>query len=182
MKSIPNYRLASKALILRMRDEYSLEHFVETGTLHGRTTQWAAEQFKEVYTIELSELHHTRTKNRLKHIPNIHWFLGNSGEVLSTVLKLLPAPSLLWLDAHWSPDLNYDLPEFGECPIMDEIDAINYDGRPHIVLIDDARHFIDGPPAPYHDAAWWPVLDDLEKAMFNHTLSLENDVIIGLPK
>ena len=95
MKSNPNYRLASKALILRMRDEYGLEHFVETGTLHGRLTQWAATQFKQVYTIELSEVHHTRTKNRLKDIPNIHWFLGNSGDVISTVLKLLPAPSLL---------------------------------------------------------------------------------------
>ena len=182
MKSRPGYRKESRALILRLRDEYGLTNFVETGILHGRTTEWAAGHFEQVYAIEFSLMHFTKTKHRLRGIPNIHWTLGNSGEKLGGVLSLLSAPGILWLDAHWSPDLNYDLPEFGECPIMDEIDAINYDGRPHIVLIDDARHFIKGPPAPYHDAAWWPVLDDLKKAMFNHTLSLENDVIIGLPK
>ena len=182
MRARPDYRKESRALILRLRDEYGLTRFVETGVLHGRTTQWAAGQFEQVYAIELSELHFTRTNHRLRGIPNIHWTLGNSGEKLGGVLSLLPAPGILWIDAHWSPDLKYDLPEFGECPIMDEIDAINEDGRPHIVLIDDARHFLGRPPAPQHDEKWWPVYNDLQVALPNYTLSVEDDVIVGIPK
>jgi hypothetical protein len=175
----------SKGIILQLRDRFRLKYFIETGTLHGKTAAWAAKHFEQVYTIEISKRHHDRAK-RLNPKRNIQFILGNSGEELSRVLKELDGLALVWLDAHWSPDLKYARPpKAGECPLIDELKALNADGRPHIVLIDDAHLFTKGVEIAHPGVFTpndWPDAKTVYRLLGNRSIEVKNNVIIALPK
>jgi len=174
----------SKSEILRLRDEYGLKYFVETGTLHGKTADWAAQHFERVYTIEISKKHHDRAKKRRSR-PNIRFVLGDSGQALPEVLKSLDGPALVWLDAHWSPDLGYARPEVGECPLIKEIETLNADERPHVVLIDDAHLFTQGVETTQPGAFTptdWPDIKAVRRLLGKRLVKVENNVITALPR
>lgn len=175
----------SKEIILRLRDERGLKYFVETGTLHGKTAAWAARHFRQVYTIEISKKHYDRAK-RLRPKGNIHFVLGDSGEELSKVLRKLDSPALVWLDAHWSPDLKYARPsKVGECPLLNELEALNADGRPHVILIDDAHLFIKSVEVAHPGVftpSDWPDVKAVYRLLGDRHIEEENNVIIALPK
>jgi len=143
------------AMALRWKREREFSNFIETGTLIGKTTRWAADRFEWVYGIELDEGFLEKTKRRCWDVNNVKLYHGDSGKMLREVLKEVAGPSLIWLDAHWSRDLGYGVPEVGPCPVMREMQAIIDDRKLHVVLIDDARLFIDPPNE------LWPTIDEL---------------------
>ena len=126
---------------------------IETGTHAGFTAVWAAERFKQVYTVEISPVWAARARKRLRPFQNVLVMNGDS-------LKWLPhfvtsaedAPYMAWLDAHWSRDLGYARPET-VCPLLDEI-AILQGAR--AILIDDVRLLGKG---------GWPSMDEVVVAL-----------------
>jgi GT2 family glycosyltransferase len=162
-----------------------LSVFVETGTFKGDTVESLSKYFDKLITIEFSEQLWSVATARFKDVGNIETHLGNSPEVLA---KLRPAlmnlSSLFWLDAHWCVAEN-TAGNQSQCPLLDEIRAINKLSDSSVLLIDDARLFLAPPPAP-HDVSQWPSFEEIIAALRRlsdqHELMIVNDTIIFYPK
>lgn len=148
-------------MALKLRNKFNLRYFVETGTLAGATAIWASPHFDRVITIELDPEQRKRAMvNAAARCwrDNIEFILGDSRDKLLPALAGLDAPALIWLDAHWGPDLGYKRPEAGECPILAELAQIKNCKFRHVVLIDDARLFT-GNARERHNPSHWPTLE-----------------------
>lgn len=161
--------------------------FIETGTYKGGTAKWAAQHFEEVYSIEG---YRERFEKTAKELASQYWNLtliyGDSRVELRRLLGTIMQPCMFWLDAHWCGKGQHDSVLLGdECPLREELNAINnhpFAGQ-HLILIDDARLFVQGPPEP-HDPEQWPDIAKVTKALarFPREIWMEQDVIIARPK
>lgn len=170
-----------EALILALQRQLALADFVETGTYRGDTAAWAAQHFPRVTTIEMSPAYHAAAQTRFRGQTGMRALGGNSGTVLREVVTALAQPALFWLDAHWS---GLDTAgQDAECPVLEEIAAINASPVTHTVLVDDARLFCAPPPRP-HRAEQWPGLVTLVEALHHdgrrHVVQFE-DVFVAVP-
>lgn len=179
------YRGIPENLALNLGRKHEISYFVETGTFRGKTARWASHYYRKVYTIELNrDLWKANLERDFSE--NIEYILGDSRDILTWVMSQIKAPTLFWLDAHWSRDLGYTRPELGECPILREIEQINADWRRgHVIMIDDARLFTDHPPKP-HRAKDWPTFKEIESLLNRGTnkriIRVIDDVITAEPK
>lgn len=165
-------------LVVGLADLFGLRCFVETGTLHGDTSLWAAEHFDRVVTIEASRPYFTRVQQRFSGIAKITSLHGDSGEKLAGIVPSLP-PSLFFLDAHWCGGESAG--QDHECPLLTELALILPWLRKHIVLIDDARLFLRPPPPP-HKRSHWPSLDEILQISAGLTYIVEyQDLLIVAP-
>lgn len=157
---------------LELKAEYNLRYFVETGSLVGNTAAWAGQHFQTVQSIEVDKLYFLQSRDRCAGMKNVVFYNGDSAVYLSAILESLPGPALIWLDAHWSPDLRGDRPET-VCPVLEEVKQITEDGRDHVVLIDDARLFgSDG----------WPTIRQIASVFGKHWFyRVREDVIEFVP-
>lgn len=162
-----------RELILKYGIAANLNIFIETGTYLGDTTDYMKDHFKELYTIELGEDLWKRACARFQDVHKITCFHGDSGIVLPQILDLINEPALVWLDGHYSgpPTARGDL----DSPVKAEIECLLNDGRPHIILIDDARVF-EGPEPRY---TGYPPLAWVESQANEHGYDyvLSDDVI-----
>jgi hypothetical protein len=169
-------------LVLAIRREFGADCFVETGTFQGATAVWAGGVFPNVVTIEASEPLHAEAVARFGHLKNIRFIRGNSPAVLREMAPTLAGPVIYWLDAHWSGGATAGL-EY-ECPLLEEIRAIDLRGDDAFILIDDARLFLAPPPLP-HKAEQWPELASVLGALReNHSsryIVVVEDAIITVP-
>ena len=89
-----------RELALLVRDACGSDVFVETGTFKGATTCWAAENFKQVVTVEIDPEMFSAASMTFSGLGNIDARLGDSRTVLSEVLPSLSGQHpLIWLDA-----------------------------------------------------------------------------------
>src|SRR5579872_3219830 len=146
--------------VLSLKQRLGIDCFVETGTSEGRTAAWAAQHFKRVVTIELSEARYHRASVRLARHANVQQLLGSSPEILAQIAPTLP-PTVFWLDAHW--DQGDRIERHRECPLLDELAALAPCWEQAFVLIDDACFFLSPPPADY-DQTQWPNLRQVVNA------------------
>jgi hypothetical protein len=162
-------------LALDMQDKFELQHFVETGTLVGKTAKWAAEHFEEVYTIECSYKFYILAMNEIGTISNVRLLYGFSQQVLSSILPSLTGSALIWLDAHWSRDLGYANFEAVLCPVLKEIEAISHSDQDHVILVDDLRLF--------GEQAGWPSKDTVKQALegLGKIVTYSTDVLVAVP-
>ena len=174
---------APRDIIEKLRSQFQVSTFVETGTYQGNTAAWAGEHFKHVFTIEGSPEFHRAAQERYRANRNIEFLLGDSRSQLREVVsRLAGTPALFWLDAHWMPG---SFGEGHECPLLEEIAAIYQSATEHLILIDDARLFLAPPPSP-HLAKDWPDINTVLSALNapdrapNYTV-IYNDVIISVP-
>lgn len=145
---IPSYSEKRK-IIKDFRDQYATTVFVETGTFLGDTVAAMQNEFSKVYSIELSEELAAKAQQRFNDKSNIKILQGNSGTLMSTLLKEINAPCLFWLDGHYSSEFaigdSYIKTAFGgkNTPVLDELKAIFTSpfSDQHVILIDDARLF-----------------------------------------
>ena len=147
---------------------------METGTFQGGGARALAAMFPAVVTVELSDRYFELARAELAAVPNVVTEHGASPDVLR---RLEAAPTLYWLDAHWS-----GLDTAGEdhpCPVLEEIAAI----PPHpadCLLIDDARLF-----AASREPEQWPtlvrVIDALRKARPAAHVTVLHDLILSVP-
>jgi SAM-dependent methyltransferase len=165
-----------------LRRAFGLRRFVETGTYLGDTTAWAAERFERVDTVEAFEPLHARARERFAGQDKVRLHLGDSRTVLPAIVRGLDAPSLFWLDAHWSGEGTAG--ETRECPLLDEIAAIDEGPEDAFVLIDDARYFM-APPPRFHRIEEWPdlntVMDALRRRRPDAYTAIVDDVIYRVP-
>jgi hypothetical protein len=170
-------------LALWLRDKTTVKDFIETGTYLADTTFWAAQHFDRVTSIEADPKLYDRARKRLALCTNVDVRLGRSQDMLSVLVHKMNQPALIWLDAHWCAG---DIPVAGkeeECPVLEEIAAIDSGIAQHLILIDDARYFLNRPPLP-HKHEHWPsvgaVIEQL-RAKYDSYISIMDDVIIRLP-
>lgn len=120
---------------------YHINTFVETGTYLGDMVYALRNDFKKIYTIELSDYYYNHSRTRLKGAKNIKIIKGDSGKIIKKVLQNIRVTTLFWLDGHYSngktakTQLN--------TPILRELKTIlQHKVKSHVILIDDAREFI----------------------------------------
>jgi hypothetical protein len=156
--------------------------FIETGTLHGGTTRWAANHFDSVHTIERAENLYDLHSSELAQIPAVTPHLGDSRQILPHILAQMGQQRcVFWLDGHWSGGETAGAED--ECPLLDELACLS--GRQDdIILIDDARLFLCVPPQP-HNPAQWPTIAEIISALPVSTqapfVQVVDDVIFIIP-
>jgi hypothetical protein len=140
--------------------------FIETGTHVAKSAIWAADWFKQVYTIESVNHYYLRSQQNIIQSGkrNIELFYGRSQDILPNIVNALNEPAVIWLDAHWSRDLEGQKPSI-VCPVIEELKIISNSN--HIILIDDARLF---------GSNGWPSLDHVMQYL-PKTSYVEDDVI-----
>ncbi len=171
-----------KKLVLLLKEHFSIEVFVETGTFKGKTSIWAAGVFKDVYTIENSRELFDSASVSLRKYRNIHPLYGNSARQLNIIVSEIKQPVLFWLDAHWCGGNTYGNDD--PCPLLDEIRIIKESLYNHIVMIDDARFFLKPPPRP-QNAEQWPGLKEILNLLNmddSYFTFVSEDVMVALPE
>ncbi len=170
-------------LALWLRDQAATKDFIETGTYLADTAAWAAQYFDRVISIEADRALCEAARKRLATCANVDVRLGRSQDVLAALVPKLIRPALIWLDAHWCGGNVAVAGADQECPLLEEIATIDAGIIQHLLLIDDARFFLNPPPPP-HKREHWPsagaVIDQL-RAKHDGYISVADDVIIRLP-
>lgn len=170
--------------VLALAEEYGITDFVEGGTYKGGSCSLAAQHFKRVITIEGDRNRFEKTTAALAgQYPNLTFWYGDTRTLLAKALKEMDAPCLLWLDAHFcGGGVEYAHRIGDECPLSFELQAINsskFAGQ-HVILIDDARYFVDKPPAP-HDPSQWLTYTEIQALLRPRIVSVKDDVIYAEP-
>src|SRR5579871_2612293 len=81
---------------------HGLRLFVETGTYVGDTIAALHGSFEHLHSIELSRELYERVFDRFGDDPKVTLWHGDSGDILPHLLPRLDAPTLFWLDGHYS--------------------------------------------------------------------------------
>jgi hypothetical protein len=167
-------------LALAIRDNLGIDTFIETGTWRANTSVWAAQNFKEVRTLEgMPGRFYKSWSTYHTQYPNIMFQLGDSKTLLAQHMACLQVPALFWLDAHYCSS-NEEEAGAGivKCPVMHELLAINGHKLAHLhaIMVDDARLF--------GVESGWPRPDVLlsELGKFGRNVALYEDVYYGLPQ
>lgn len=136
----PTPQLIKQKIIKNFAIKYKISTLIETGTYLGTTIDAIKDSFKKIYTIELDKLLYKRAKRKFKNKKNIFCYQGDSGKILSNILKKINKPAIFWLDAHYSKGITAKGEK--ETPIIDEVNHIlNHYIKKHTILIDDADNF-----------------------------------------
>jgi predicted O-methyltransferase YrrM len=164
-------------LILRLARAYGATVFVETGTFHGATAAWAAQYFQTVHTVEVGAERCLVTAERLSHMTNIAFHMGNSRDVLPKIVDVLGGQrAVYYLDGHWSGEGTDG--EADQCPLLDELACLS---SGDIIIIDDARIFM-GEIDPLLNATQWPSIEKVFKAIpEGMEVRIIGDVIFAVP-
>jgi hypothetical protein len=170
-------------LALWLRDKTAAKDFIETGTYLANTTLWAAQHFDRVISIEADPKLYDRARKGLALCTNVDVRLGRSQGMLAVLVRKLSHPALIWLDAHWCDGDIAVAGEDEECPLLEEIAAIDTGITQHLILIDDARYFLNRLPPP-HKHEHWPsagaMIEQL-RAKYDSYICVMDDVVIRLP-
>jgi hypothetical protein len=121
--------------------QFTGRYFVETGTYQGQGVEMAlAAGFSVIHSVELSPMLQNRNRRKFARNPNVHLYQGESAEHLDTILKVIDAPAVFWLDAHYSGGDTAKGPETS--PLRKELELIRrHPVKGHTILVDDRRHF-----------------------------------------
>lgn len=172
------------ALASLFAEHCGLRNFVETGTFRGDTLASLLGTFRQLYSVELSPELAGDARRRFAGEERVHLFCGDAAECLRDVRTALEgAPALYWLDAHWCV-ADGTAGEKSQCPLLEELAALDPLHQEDVVLIDDARLFLAPPPAP-HETSDWPgfqqILENFARIRKDHHLMVLNDVIVIFP-
>jgi len=138
---VPPPHIVKQRTIKEYQEKYNYGVLVETGTFMGEMVEAQKSRFKKVFSIELAVELFNKAVERFKNDQNVKIVQGDSGKVLPSVLSEINEPAIFWLDGHYSsgPTAKGDK----DCPIFEELDSIfNAKKLNHVILIDDARHFV----------------------------------------
>ncbi|MBW2739181.1 MAG: hypothetical protein JRE64_10125 [Deltaproteobacteria bacterium] len=136
-----------QGVVKKYAKNYNCQLFFETGTYLGDMIQAVKDDFKHIYSVELSEQLYRQAQLRFKKNHHITLLQGDSGKVIQESLKQIQEPCLFWLDAHYSGGITAKGDKLS--PVMEEVVLIlTHSVKNHVILIDDAREFTgrDGYP------------------------------------
>lgn len=166
------------AIVARYAKKFrQVRNFVETGTASGETVEYVYDYFDNLYTIEIVPSLFKQTKATLGPThPNIHFYIGDSTEVLPPLLAEINDSCMFWLDGHYCGSL--ETRGSLDTPIVQELEIIMATGRPHVIIIDDARLFGRDPAYPTVD---W-VRNYVSDQDIDYYFSYDNDMMRVIPK
>ncbi len=151
---------------------FSLQILVETGTFLGNMVHAVKKDFGQIVSIELDAALHARAQRLFAGEKNVSIVLGDSAELIPTIVETLTEPALFWLDGHYAGPGTAKAST--ESPILEELRAITSSSLDHVILIDDARLFL----LEHED---YPSLLDLQEriraAWPRYRMRLEDDII-----
>lgn len=178
-----NFSLEPK-LVEHLKQVLPLSIFVETGTFEGETVNKVIFLFEEIYTVELSEEYYLRSSEKFQGQKSVKVYHDSSERLLQTLCPSLIDKSVVyWLDAHWCVADNTS-GYHSQCPLLQELNAIQALNAQSVILIDDARLFLCPPPRP-HEISQWPDFNAVIKKLFSlssiHEIMVVNDVIVYYP-
>ena len=161
--------------------KYDLQVLVETGTCFGDTIEALKNDFKKIFSIELSEKLFIDANEKFKECLHIELIHGDSGAEIKKIILKLKTPALFWLDAHYSGGaLRGKVSARGEknTPIIEELTHILASTiAGNVIVIDDARLFGTDPA--------YPTVEILKKIIIDMrgflNIEFKNDAIIILP-
>jgi hypothetical protein len=170
-------------LIMILKQRYGISELYETGTYYGDTTVWAARHFAKVVTIECSTEIYRTTLAKYGDLHNVKFIYGDSRIRLNQIVSEITSPAIFWLDSHFCGGETYGSED--ECPLIEEMLAINKSSFEHFLFIDDARCFLLPPPRPHH-LEQWPSIDKVIQVILsaNHKyyVVIIEDVIVAVPE
>lgn len=136
------FHTVPKNIALMMKDKYSLNTFVETGTYTGVTAKWAADRFFQVHTVESQKEYYDIAERNLLTLSNVVLYLNDSRNALPEIMNNVGNyGTLFYLDAHWSEGANYGRPLI-DSPVIEEVIIINqWENKNHVIIVDDAHRF-----------------------------------------
>jgi hypothetical protein len=115
--------------------------FIETGTYYALMLRACLPHFERLYSIELEPHFYKRACRVFRGSPKVKLLNGDSAQLMPQVLADIAAPSLFWLDAHYSGGLTGRAAT--DTPIWKELEVVFAHPFRHVILIDDA-HCFDG--------------------------------------
>jgi len=114
---------------LYFKEKFGITTAIETGTYHGDTTVWLAENFQTVYTVEYDKRYLEIAKTQISKYKNIKSYLGSSTEYLGEFLAQSKGEScIIFLDAHWYAN-----------PVLKELDRIKESKTKPVLAIHDFK-------------------------------------------
>lgn len=168
-----------------LTDIFTIDTFVETGTYMGDTTKDAANVFKTVHSIELSNALYRRARNIFNSNTAVQLHHGDSATVLEKLLPQLNGTILFWLDSHYCGG---GAKGESNTPIMEELAAIKAaEITDAIILVDDmccfqATEKID----EQCEAYGFPSVAQLKEAILNinpeYQFIIFGDIALAYPK
>lgn len=171
-KKGPTPHLIKQAVIRKFASDYGLTTLIETGTYLGAMVNAMKNHFKCIISIELDPTLAELACRRFSGRNHVTILQGDSSEVLPQVLVDNDAPSLFWLDGHFSGGITArgNL----QTPVMEELSIILDQSRPrHVILIDDARHFTGEKD--------YPTIEEVEHLVHErysgYKIEVKNDII-----
>ncbi len=175
--SLPLPHLMKQDILKNYAVEYGLSILVETGTYKGEMVDALYDYFKEIYSIELSEMYSKRARAYFQWRKNVKIIQGDSGDIIGELIREIKQPALFWLDGHYSAG---DTAK-GEksTPVLKELKHIlSAKDLRHVILVDDARAF--------GKAEDYPSLEELQDFVISLRKNVEiinkDDIIRILPK
>ncbi|GAA3924093.1 hypothetical protein [Hymenobacter algoricola] len=141
-RPLPPPHQVKQAVIEEYRQRYGCRVLVETGTFLGDMVEAHLRHFDAIISIELSKVFYEKACYRFRKAAHVTIYEGDSGAVLPHVMRTLRQPAIFWLDGHYSSGETVKGDK--DCPIFDELSAIfnQRNRQDHVLLIDDARHFV----------------------------------------
>jgi hypothetical protein len=171
-KPLPPPHAVKQAILRNYTTKFGLSVLVETGTFKGDMVFALKDAFEKIYSIELGQKLFEEAQKRFASTKHVTILQGDSGEVLEKVLREIKAPTLFWLDGHYSS--GETARGALDTPIVQEITHIARHPlrEKHVVLVDDARCFIGKKNYPTI-----PALQELAQAQGFSKFSVEDDII-----
>lgn len=175
-KPFPPPHIVKQNAIKEYGQAFSISTLVETGTYLGEMVEAQLPNFKEIYSIELSEKLYRKASKKFKGQSNVHLLQGDSGKVMRQITSKLKSPALFWLDGHYSGGIT----ALGdkECPVIEELNIITSDNIPHVILIDDARLFVGANDYPKVE----DILSFCKNTHFKYKLENKDDILRLTPE
>ena len=93
-------------LLVWLAGLFGIRTLIETGTCEAATPLAVHKHFDEIYTVELSDEYHERSRRNIEKwgLSNVRLYKGDSAPWLRDLLPRIPpeTPLLFWLDGHGS--------------------------------------------------------------------------------
>jgi hypothetical protein len=122
-------------------DRSRYQTFVETGSYRGFTLDFMKSRYRSIYSIELSEKWFRYCRNKFKHHPHMHFYHGNSAEILPNVLDAITEPAIVFLDAHYSGGSTVKADDKCDSPLIFELAYLQSRRADDIIIVDDTSFF-----------------------------------------
>lgn len=164
---------------------------IETGSYLGDSIAQVIHDadLSRIASVECDYAMYLHCVKRFAKYPHVQIAYGLSPIILPLIMDG-SQDTIFWLDAHFTGTKQDGLDsQFGECPLIAELDAITavaWNNRP-VILIDDSFMFTGRFWAEHDDChkfsrEQWPGLDELKGVLRDYEVIENGDILVATPK